>query len=219
MLDLLIKYRAGFFSGLLVTLKLCALIWSIGLLVGALFGVAAARAPGSLGRLSRLASFVLSGTPVLVILFWLHYPAQAVFGIVVDPFYTAAFALSIVNIISVADLVREAVSRFPRELIIAAQVCGVSPLTIARRIQLPIILRGLTPSLLMLQVSMLHATMFASLISVEEVFRVAQRVNAIEYRPVEIYTALAFFFLLVCLPINGIALFLQRKYRRDLSEA
>ena len=65
---------------------------------------------------------------------------------------------------------------------------------------------------------MLHATLFASLISVEEIFRVSQRINSTIYRPVEIYTALAFFFLLVCLPINLTAAYLKKRYTRDFSE-
>jgi polar amino acid transport system permease protein len=69
-----------------------------------------------------------------------------------------------------------------------------------------------------LQVGMLHATLFASLISVEEIFRVSQRINSTIYRPVEIYTALALFFLMVCLPINLLAAYLKKRYTRDLSE-
>lgn len=65
---------------------------------------------------------------------------------------------------------------------------------------------------------MLHTTLFASLISVEEIFRVAQRINAKIYKPVEIYTALGVFFLLVCLPLNGFALGLKKRYGRNLSE-
>jgi ABC-type amino acid transport system permease subunit len=85
-------------------------------------------------------------------------------------------------------------------------------------IQAPIILRQILPSLLTIQVSMLQATLFASLISVEEIFRVAQRINAVIYKPVEIYTALALLFLLICLPLNGLALWLKIKFTRDLSE-
>src|ERR1035438_10186946 len=42
----------------------------------------------SVGYPTRCVSFFLSGVPILVFLFWLHYPAQAMFNIVVDPFYT-----------------------------------------------------------------------------------------------------------------------------------
>jgi ABC-type amino acid transport system permease subunit len=65
---------------------------------------------------------------------------------------------------------------------------------------------------------MLQATIFASLISVGEIFRVAQRINSEVYRPVEIYTALALFFLAVCLPLHGLAQYLKKRYTRNLSE-
>ena len=66
--------------------------------------------------------------------------------------------------------------------------------------------------------SCLTLPLFASLISVEEIFRVAQRINAQIYRPVEIYTALGLFFLAVCLPVNGLAYWLQKRYTRNISE-
>jgi len=70
----------------------------------------------------------------------------------------------------------------------------------------------------MIQVNMLQATLFASLISVNEIFRVAQQINSQIYRPVEIYTALGLLFLAICLPLNGLALWLKAKYTRDNSE-
>ena len=38
------------------------------------------------------------------------------------------------------------------------------------------------------------------------------------YRPVEIYTALAVLFLLICLPLHGVAYWLKRRFTRDLSD-
>jgi len=66
---------------------------------------------------------------------------------------------------------------------------------------------------------MLQATLFASLISVEDLFKVAQRINSMIYKPVEIYSALGIFFLLVCLPLNGLALWLKKRFTRNLSES
>ena len=151
-------------------------------------------------------------------LFWLHYPVQAIFQVVIDPFYTAAFTFTVVNIFGVADLVRGALTDFPSQYLTAAQVCGLPPRKTVIRIQLPILLRQILPGLLMLQVTMLHVTLFASLISVEEIFRVAQRINAQIYKPVEIYTALGLFFLMVCVPVNGLALWIKNKYTRNLSD-
>jgi ABC-type amino acid transport system permease subunit len=217
-LDILITYHIAFLQGLRVTLELCAVIWTSGLLFGILLGVTGAHRPGSWGRFTRSMSFAFSAIPTLVVLFWLHYPAQAVFNVVIDPFYTASLTLSLVNIFGVGEMVRQAIRDFPAQYIIAGQVCGLRHRDIVMEIQLPILFRQLLPGLMTQQVMMLHATLFASLISVEEIFRVSQRINSTIYRPVEIYTALAFFFLAVCLPINLTAAYLKKRYTRDFSE-
>jgi len=216
--DILINYHIAFLQGLSVTLQLCLAIWSAGLVGGIMLGVVGANYPKSWGHFTHAMSFGFSAIPTLVVLFWLHYPAQAVFNVVIDPFYTAAFTLALVNIFGVGEIVRQAVMDFPQQYITAGRVCGMTSPSIVKHIQLPILFRQLLPSLLILQVGMLHATLFASLISVEEIFRVAQRINSTIYRPIEIYTALALFFLLVCLPINLLAAYLKERYTRDFSE-
>jgi polar amino acid transport system permease protein len=216
--DILVNYHEAFLKGLMVTLQLSSIIWGLGLILGSLLGLAGSRFPKSVGFPSRSVSFMLGSIPLLVFLFWLHYPAQAVFEVVIDPFYTAAFTLTIVNIFGVADVVRGALSDFPQQYLIAAKVTGLTHRQTVLQIQLPLILRQVLPPLLIQQVIMLHTTLFASLISVEEIFRVAQRINAQIYRPVEIYTALGVFFLGVCLPVNAFAYWLKQRFTRDLSE-
>jgi len=217
-IDILINYHVAFLQGLSVTLELCLVIWTSGIVFGALLGVSGAHYPTTWGTFTRSMSFGFSAIPTLVVLFWLHYPAQAVANVVIDPFYTASFTLSLVNIFAVGEMVRQAVREFPDQYTIAGRVCGLSRRDIIRHVQLPILFRHLLPGLMVQQVGMLHATLFASLISVEEIFRVSQRINSTIYRPVEIYTALAFFFLIVCLPINLAAAYLKKRYTRDLSE-
>lgn len=217
-IDILITYRTGLLAGLLVTLQLCLIIWSAGILFGALLGTAAARWKLAVGIPARTLSFILASVPLLVFLFWLHYPLQAMLEVVIDPFYTAAATLAIINTFAVAEVVRNVLNDFPNQYVVAARVCGLSEKETVFRIQLPIILRQIIPSLLTIQVGMLQATLFASLISVEEIFRVAQRINASIYRPIEIYTALGVLFLAVCLPLNGLSAWLKNKYTRDFSE-
>jgi polar amino acid transport system permease protein len=217
-LDILVRYHEGLLAGLRVTLALCLVVWSAGLVLGTAAGVLAARFRHGVGWPVRGVSFLLGGIPLLVLLFWLHYPAQSLLGVVIDPFLTAAFTLSLVNVFLVADIVRNAVADFPQQYRVAAQVCGISRLRALRHIEGPILFRQVLPSLLTTQVTMLQCTLFASLISVDEIFRVAQRINAQVYRPVEIYTALALLFLAVCLPLNGLALWLKARFTRDLSE-
>ncbi|MCA3249484.1 MAG: ABC transporter permease subunit [Rhodospirillaceae bacterium] len=217
-LDILLTYYPAFFQGLWVSMQLCLIIWLSGLVGGIALGALGAYRAATWGRLTHYVAFAFSAIPTLVILFWLHYPAQALVGVVINPFYTAAFAFSLVNVFAVGELVRQAILDFPKQYMIAGRVCGLNTHDILRYIQLPLLFRQLLPGLMTQQVVMLHATLFASLISVEEIFRVAQRINSSIYRPVEIYTALACFFLLVCLPINLLAVHLKNTYTRDMSE-
>jgi len=163
-------------------------------------------------------SFVVAGIPILVLLFWLHYPLQSILHVVINPFYTAIAALAIVNVVAIAELIRNVLIDFPKQYIVAAQMCGISSRDIFKKIQFPLIFRQSLPSLLIIQVNILQATLFASLISVEEIFRVAQRINATIYKPVEIYTSLAILFILVLAPLNYLAYILKQRYTRNLSE-
>lgn len=216
--DILTTYYPAFLSGLRVTLQLSLIIWVCGLVLGSALGLAGSRYKLSIGIPSRAVAFILSGVPILVFLFWLHYPAQAMMNVVIDPFYTGAFTLAVINIFAVADIVRGALNDFPQQYLTAAKVTGLTRRQTILDIQLPLIFREVLPPLLLLQVMLLHTTLFTSLISVDEIFRAAQRINAQVYRPVEIYTALGVFFLMVCLPVNGLALWLKHTYTRDLSE-
>ncbi len=216
--DILSKHQAEFLYGLGTTFKLVLLIWPIGIILGVLLGAAGTRWKMVVGIPSKVVSSILSGIPVLVFLFWLHYPLQSIFNVVIDPFITAVAALSIVNTLMVSDLVRGVLNDFPQQYIMAAQVSGLTSRQTLAKIQLPIIFRQVVPSMLIIQVTMLQSTLFASLISVDEIFRISQRINSQVYRPVEIYTTLAIFFLVLCLPLHGLAHWLKKQFTRDTSE-
>lgn len=217
--DIIVRYKEALLRGLFVTLQLSLVIWLSGIILGILIGYLGAKFKKSVGAPSRVISFILAGVPILVLLFWLYYPGETLLQINIDPFYVAAFALSIVNIFLVADLTRNALLNFPNEYKLAAKVCGLSQRDTFFNIELPIILRQIIPSLLGIQVNMLQLTLFASLITVGEIFRVAEQINAQIFEPVEIYSALAIFFLIICLPLNGLALWLKHKFTRDISES
>jgi polar amino acid transport system permease protein len=215
-LAILVDYREGILFGLLTTLRLALIAWVGGLVLGGLLGWL-----GSLYRgwsaVTRFGAFLFSSIPVLVLLFWVHYPLQASLSVVIPPFVSAACVLTVLNTAAVAEIVRNALETFDKEYINAAIVCGLSPGQIFRYVQIPIFLRQVLPSLLRTQVNVLHMTLFASLISVDEIFRIAQRINAETYKPVEIFTALAVLFLAVSVPLNALAALLERRFHGGLA--
>lgn len=216
-LDIIIKHKEGFLKGLLVTFEICLIVWIVGLVLGTVIGYLVSKNK-IMNRTIKIFSFVLSGVPILVFLFWLHYPAQKFLGIVVDPFYTAVFMLSLLNIIAVSEIVSNGIANLQNQYLEVAKICGIKPKKTFSKIQFPLVARHILPSLLTAQINSLHLSLFASLISVQEIFRVSQNIISIEYKPVEVYTALGIFFLIVSLPVNGFAIYLKQKFGRKLDE-
>jgi len=215
--EIIWKYKEAFLHGLQNTIYICLLVWIIGLTVGFYLGHFANKYK-AIGLSLEWIANIITALPVIVFLFWLHYPLQSLLNIVIDPFVTSVITFSIVNILGVANIYRTAISEFPNQYLLAAQTLGISQKQFIKKIQFPLILRSVTPPLLNLQINILHISLFASFIGVEEIFRMAQRVNAVAYKPVEIYTALGMFFILICLPVNLLAKYLHKKYTRDISE-
>jgi ABC-type amino acid transport system permease subunit len=205
------EYRSAYLSGLGVTLKLCAVAWTGGLLFGGAIAFGADWWPRLIGRPVQALSRISEAIPILVLLFWLHYPAQAVLGLTIEPFYTTAWLLLALNTLAVFGILRAAILRVPAELVEVAQVSGVGREQTFWRIKLPLAFRAALGPLTSAQVNILQLSIFGSLISVEELFRVSQRINAQIYQPVEVYSGLALFFLIVCLPLNLLARYLQRR--------
>lgn len=211
-------YKEGFLQGLGVTLELCLLIWFIGIIVGTIFGILSAKYNKSFGILTKIISTFISGVPVIVLLYWLYYPMQQQLQIDIPAFNIAVFALSFINIFIVSDLVKNAINDLPKQYLLAAKASGLSERTILTKIQIPLIFKQLLGPVLLVQISMLHNSIFASLINVDEIFRQIQRINAMVYKPIELYTALALFFIVITVPLTLVAYYLKRKYAKDYSE-
>lgn len=209
-------YYPALLSGLSITFAICLIVWAAGLALGVPLGLRAARSV-TFGRGLWLVGSLLQGMPVLCILFILHYPVQAFLGISVPPFWTATSTFAVVHVIGVASLIRTTVADFPQQYVLAGKAVGLDTRTIRRKIVLPIILRQLLPNLLPLQNAVLHATLFASLISVPEVFRETQRIVTKEYAPVEAYVLLGLLMFLISGTLVALTHIFRAKFTRVLA--
>ncbi len=211
--EILVKYHYQLLGGLQITLWLCAWTYAIGLTAGIVIGVTRYRVGYWLEIPCRIISVILSALPLIVLLFWLHYPLQYLMQVVIKPIYTSITALSLIMTFMVADVVSEAFHKFPADLIDAARVTGMSKKQMAWRIQWPIIYREIIPQLLFIMVIILQGSIFTSLISVEEIFRVAQQINSDIYQPVQIYSTLAVFFIVICSALNLLGIYLRSRFK------
>ncbi len=212
MWNVLINYHQLLLQGFLTTLKLLGSIILIGVPLGTLLGVIGGRHSPELGKIIKGARFVTKVVPVLVLLFWLHFPLQGLLGVVVDPFWTTIVALGLINMISTAHIVTTELELLPKAYREAGATLGMTKNQITKYIELPLLLRRVMPQLLLNQAAMLEYTLFASLISVPELFRVAQTINAMVYKPVAIYSLLVIFFLAILAPLHLTVSWFQKKY-------
>lgn len=213
MIPLISQYWSLLLQGLGTTLKLLGLAILFGIPFGVLLGVSAARYHVSIRYILNWLVLLIKSIPFLVFLFWLHYPLQAVLAVVIPPFYTATVALILVNTVLTASTIFRAFEQIPKVHQEAGKTLGLKRRDIVRYIELPVVLRKSAPQLLVNQASMLEYTLLASFISVQELFRTVQTINAMVYKPVELYTLLVFFFILILLPINLVVAHIQKRYK------
>ncbi len=212
MLQILIDYHHLFAQGFLTTLKLLGSIILIGVPLGTLLGIVGGRYSKELGSMISGARFVTKVIPVLVLLFWLHYPLQGLLGIVVNPFWTTVLALGMINMIAVAYLISAELQLLPKSYRDAGITLGMTSNQVIMYIELPLLVRRTLPALLLIQAAMLEYTLFASLISVPELFRVAQTINSMAYQPVAIYSLLVLFFFIILAPLHILISWIQKRY-------
>lgn len=205
MFELLAEHWRALVAGATVTFAISGTAWLVGLAAGGAMAFGTELAGEMTRRALDLASLLVSSVPVLVLLLWAHYPLQTLLGVVVSPLLTTTGVLCLVNAIGSWKLLEAARGRVPRELVEACRLCGMSKLATLRHVTGPAALRLALGGLMMLQISILHMSIFGSVISVPEMLRVVQQVNALEYRPVALYSILALFFLILSLPVFLVA--------------
>lgn len=216
--EIIYRYKNVFLEGLKITLSLCLIIFPISVVLGSFIGFVGSKYPKTLGLIFRLISILVSSTPILVFLFWMHYPFQYIFDLRIDPFTTSIFVISTASTFLMYDYVYNSFSSFPVELVSTAKVLGLSNTQIAKKIQFPIIFRQLLPNIVVLFSFILQATIFCSFISVGELFKKAQELNADIFKPIELYSIVALFFITICLFINLLSIYFKRKYSYDLNK-
>lgn len=217
-IEILSENKDAFLKGAQVTAVLFILSLTIGTVAGVLLSALANFLGAGFTRTSDFIALCFTAIPPIVTLYWVHYPMQSLLGLNLPPITSALITLGAINTLAVYRIISDAERDFPRHYLDAALVCGLTPTESLYRIRIPILLRMCLPRWLDQQVVILHSTIFASLISVGELFRVAQRINSQIYEPIAIYTAMAILFLVSTGPILALSKFLRVHWFPNLSE-
>lgn len=202
-------------AGVWGTLSIALFAWIIGIPAALLSAFASNLSP-IFSQILRTTATAITVLPFLVILFWIHYPLQTLFGVVWPPFWSTALLLAAFVSISAGDILAGEMNRLRATLEEAALVLGIPPYSFLQMVVFPAALENSIPRILLLAITSIHITMFASLIGVEETFRVIQRINAQLLRPIELFTIMALLYSFLCVPLYYLAVVAKRRLKETL---
>ena len=198
--------------GLAVTIPLTAISFFFAMIIAVAAALAQfARVPAAT-QLCRFYIWVFRGTPLLVQLFVVFYGMPRI-GIVIDPFPAAVIVFSLNEGAYCAETVRAALEAVPAGQLEAGYCAGLSYLQTMRRIVLPQAMRTAFPPLSNSLIAMVKDTSLAANITVVEMFRTTQQINARVYEPLALYIEVGLIYLL----FSTVLTWLQRAGEKKLS--
>ena len=154
---------------------------------------------------ARLYIELFRALPILVLLIWVYYVAPLLFNIRLSPFFSALLALSLNLSAFVAETVRAGIEAIPKAQLESGVVLGIRSFKVMRTIILPQAFRSMLPNLMGLYIAQLKNSSLASVIAVNELLHISNTLISNTYRPLEIYSAVAFGYLCLTIPFTLLA--------------
>jgi arginine/lysine/histidine/glutamine transport system substrate-binding and permease protein len=202
--NVMVKALPSLIKGALVTLQLAILSAVLGLIGGSLLGIARLANQTPLRWAATAYIDFFRGTPLLVQIFMVYFGIPALmqqFGLdfSFNRFLAAVLALTLNCAAYVAEIVRGGIQSIELGQTEAAQSLGMSSAQTMRRVVFPQALRRMLPPLGNQFIALLKDTSLVAIIGFEELFREGQLIVAENYRPFELYAAVALIYLLLTL--------------------
>jgi glutamate/aspartate transport system permease protein len=174
----------------------------------------------AIGRLSRhllvyypVTAYVnvLRSSPLLMIMFWAYYTGPMITGAPTSAYTAALIALAAFEVAYFTELVRAGLQSIAFGQRDAALAVGLRPSQAMRFVILPQALRRMLPSLISQSIIAFQDSTIASVIGVTDIFATANIISAREQRPIELYTALAAIFFVLCYALSKLVRALETR--------
>ena len=207
-------YRQKFVQGWLVTvaLSLAALVCST--VVGSLAAGMLRSGNTLLEAAARVYVELIRGTPLLVQLLIGFYVVATAVGLE-NRYVAGVLLLSLFSGAYMADIFRGGLDAIPRAQIDSGRAIGLTPWQSLRLVVLPQAVRLVLPAVAGQLVSLVKDSSLLSVIAISEFTLNAQEVNSFTYSTLESYLPLAAGYLLLTLPLSGLARWLEHRFRYE----
>ena len=202
------------YAGLVFTIPITLISFSLGLLLGFIVALIRLYGPAPLKSVVRFYVWIIRGTPLLVQLFLIFYALPSV-GITLDAFPAAVIGFTL-NVGAVtSEVIRATLLSVAKGQWEAAHSIGMSWGQSLRYIILPQAARVAVPPLSNTFISLVKDTSLASVITVPELFLAAQRIAAVTYQPLILYSEAALLYLLISSVLSYLQSRLELRLERN----
>lgn len=223
--DLVLANWPLFAQGVWITVQLTALALAIGFCIALPFGLARARRVPVFSTLINGYVYLFRGTPLLVQTFLIYYGlSQFAFirdswawTFLRDPWWCALIAFALNSGAYTTEIVRGAVETTPRGEIEAARALGLSPRQVDALVLIPSALRRALPQYGNEVVFMLHGSVVASIITLQDILGAGRTLNAQHYLAYEGFLTAAALYMAITFLLVAIFRGLERRYLRHLA--
>jgi cystine transport system permease protein len=200
-------------AGILFTVPLTILSFTLGLGVGFVAALTRLFAPRPFSDFVKFYVWVIRGTPLLVQLFLIFYGLPSV-GIVLDAFPAALIGFTLNVGAYTSEIIRAVIAAVPRGQWDAAFSIGMTWRQAMRRTILPQASRIAVPPLSNSFISLIKDTSLAAAVTVPELFQAGQRIVATSYEPLIIYIEVALIYLVLSSVLSSLQVRLERRLSR-----
>jgi polar amino acid transport system permease protein len=152
--------------------------------------------------------------PALVLIFWCYFTLPILTGMQPDAFVAASTAVSLYAGAYMTEIFRSGIQSIERGQWEAARAIGFGYLGQMRHVVLPQAIRNIAPPMTNQVMEVVKTTAIASTIAYGEVLYSAKLLSDQEFRPIESYTAVGIFFIVVLTLVSAASGLLERRLRR-----
>lgn len=202
------------YAGLVFTIPITLISFSLGLLLGFIVALIRLYGPAPLKSVVRFYVWIIRGTPLLVQLFLIFYALPSV-GITLDAFPAAVIGFTLNVGAFTSEVIRATLLSVAKGQWEAAHSIGMSWGQSLRYIILPHAARVAVPPLSNTFISLVKDTSLASVITVPELFLAAQRIAAVTYQPLILYSEAALLYLLISSVLSYLQSRLELRLERN----
>jgi polar amino acid transport system permease protein len=201
--------------GLWITLYICAVAFSLGLVLGLVACLVRLYVP--FFRYIAIAYIEFCrATPILVQLLWVNYVWPELFGFPSTVTGAGIIALALQSSGYVAETLRSGFEGLPKGQIESARAVGMRFPQILRRITLPQVLLVVAPSLINQVAVVIKSSTLISVISIPDLMYESLKIVNRWYEPIEILTSVAFIYFIMIFAISAVINKAARNINRKL---